>query len=148
MIYNQLMDAMSYLERIFQVLDEPVTVEDSENAEDMPNINGDVSFENVEFEYDKGVPVIKNVSFEVKAGESIALVGPTGAGKSTIINLLSRFYNVTSGAVKIDGHNLNDVTLNSLRRRWALCSRTPSFSQAPLWIISVTEGWMPQTRSA
>jgi ATP-binding cassette subfamily B multidrug efflux pump len=117
MIYNQLMDAMSYLERIFQVLDEPVTVEDSENAEDMPNINGDVSFENVEFEYDKGVPVIKNVSFEVKAGESIALVGPTGAGKSTIINLLSRFYNVTSGAVKIDGHNLNDVTLNSLRRQ-------------------------------
>jgi ATP-binding cassette subfamily B protein len=117
MIYNQLMDAMSYLERIFQVLDEPVTVEDEEHAQDMPEIRGDVSFENVEFEYDKGVPVIKNISFEVKAGESIALVGPTGAGKSTIINLLSRFYNVTSGAVKIDGHNLNDVTLNSLRRQ-------------------------------
>jgi ATP-binding cassette subfamily B protein len=117
MIYNQLMDAMSYLERIFQVLDEPITVEDSLKASPMPEIRGDVSFENVEFEYEKGIPVIKNVSFEVKAGESIALVGPTGAGKSTIINLLSRFYNVTGGAVKIDGHNLNDVTLSSLRRQ-------------------------------
>ncbi len=117
MVYNQLMDAMSYLERIFQVLDEPVTVEDGPNAVDMPEIRGDVSFENVEFEYEKGVPVIKGVSFEVKAGESIALVGPTGAGKSTIISLLSRFYNVTGGAIKIDGRNLAGVTLSSLRRQ-------------------------------
>ncbi len=71
----------------------------------------------MEFEYDKGIPVIKNISFEVRAGESIALVGPTGAGKSTIINLLSRFYNVTGGSVKIDGHDLKGVTLSSLRRQ-------------------------------
>ena len=116
-IYNQLMDAMSYLERIFQVLDEPVTVEDSEKAKELPPIDGHVQFEDVVFEYEKGIPVIKHVSFDVRAGESIALVGPTGAGKSTIVNLLSRFYNVTEGAVKIDGHDLRSVTLNSLRRQ-------------------------------
>ena len=116
-IYNQLMDAMSYLERIFQVLDEPVSVEDNEGAGELPPIDGHVQFDNVLFEYEKGIPVIKRVSFDVKAGESIALVGPTGAGKSTIVNLLSRFYNVTDGAVKIDGHDLQRVTLNSLRRQ-------------------------------
>ncbi len=116
-IYNQLMDAMSYLERIFQVMDEPVTVEDEPGAKELPPIKGSVSFENVLFEYEKGIPVIKHVSFDVREGESIALVGPTGAGKSTIVNLLSRFYNVTEGAVKIDGHDLQEGTLNSLRRQ-------------------------------
>ncbi len=116
-IYNQLMDAMSYLERIFQVLDEPVSVEDEAEARELPPIDGHVQFDNVVFEYEKGIPVIKHVSFDVKAGESIALVGPTGAGKSTIVNLISRFYNVTEGAVKIDGHDLRSVTLNSLRRQ-------------------------------
>lgn len=116
-IYNQLMDAMSYLERIFQVLDEPVSVDDNEGAAELPPIQGHVQFDKVLFEYEKGIPVIKRVSFDVKAGESIALVGPTGAGKSTIVNLLSRFYNVTDGAVKIDGHDLQKVTLNSLRRQ-------------------------------
>ncbi len=116
-IYNQLMDAMSYLERIFQVLDEPVSVEDDTSAKELPPIDGHVQFDDVVFEYEKGIPVIKHVSFDVKAGESIALVGPTGAGKSTIVNLISRFYNVTEGAVKIDGHDLRSVTLNSLRRQ-------------------------------
>jgi ATP-binding cassette subfamily B protein len=116
-IYNQLMDAMSYLERIFQVLDEPVSVEDDAAAKELPPIDGHVQFDDVVFEYEKGIPVIKHVSFDVKAGESIALVGPTGAGKSTIVNLISRFYNVTEGAVKIDGHDLRSVTLNSLRQQ-------------------------------
>ena len=116
-IYNQLMDAMSYLERIFQVLDEPVSVEDAASAKELPPIDGHVQFDDVVFEYEKGIPVIKHVSFDVKAGESIALVGPTGAGKSTIVNLISRFYNVTEGAVKIDGHDLRSVTLNSLRKQ-------------------------------
>ena len=116
-IYNQLMDAMSYLERIFQVLDEPVSVEDAASAKELPPIDGHVQFDDVVFEYEKGIPVIKHVSFDVKAGESIALVGPTGAGKSTIVNLISRFYNVTEGAVKIDGHDLRSVTLNSLRQQ-------------------------------
>ncbi len=116
-IYNQLMDAMSYLERIFQVMDEPVSVEDNEGASELPQIQGRVEFRKVLFEYEKDIPVIKRVSFDVKAGESIALVGPTGAGKSTIVNLLSRFYNVTDGSVCIDGHDLQSVTLRSLRRQ-------------------------------
>ena len=116
-IYNQLLDTAAYLERIFQVLDEPVTVDDKEDAYELPEIKGDVKFDNVYFEYEKGVPVLKHISFDVKAGESIALVGPTGAGKSTIVNLLSRFYNVTEGKVLIDNENLADVTIRSLRKQ-------------------------------
>lgn len=115
--YNQALDTAAYLERIFQVLDEPVTVDDAEDAVDLPPIQGNVSFDNVLFEYEKGTPVLKHVCFDVAAGESIALVGPTGAGKSTIINLLSRFYNVTEGEVRIDGHDLAKIRLRSLRRQ-------------------------------
>ena len=116
-LYNQLLDTMAYLERIFQLLDEPISVDDEPGAEEIPPIEGGVKFDKVLFEYEKGVPVLKHVSFDVAPGESIALVGPTGAGKSTIINLLSRFYNVTEGAVTIDGHDLQHVTLKSLRRQ-------------------------------
>ncbi len=116
-IWNQLLDTAAYLERIFQVLDEPVTVDDREDAEELPPIRGEVDFKDVLFEYEKGVPVLKHVSFHVAPGESIALVGPTGAGKSTIINLLSRFYNVTEGSVTIDGIDLAGVTLRSLRQQ-------------------------------
>ncbi len=116
-IWNQLLDTAAYLERIFQVLDEPVTVDDREDAEELPPIQGEVDFNNVLFEYEKGVPVLKHVSFHVAPGESIALVGPTGAGKSTIINLLSRFYNVTEGSVTIDEIDLAGVTLRSLRQQ-------------------------------
>ncbi len=115
--YNQALDTAAYLERIFQVLDEPVTVDDAPDAEDLPPIRGDVRFDNVLFEYEKGTPVLKHISFDVQAGESIALVGPTGAGKSTIINLLSRFYNVTEGRVLIDEHDLSKITLRSLRQQ-------------------------------
>ena len=116
-IYNQLLDTSAYLERIFQVLDEPVTVDDKEGAKPLPEIRGAVSFEDVSFEYEKGHPVLKHVSFNVRPGESIALVGPTGAGKSTIVNLLSRFYDVTHGRVLIDGHDLSMVTIESLRKQ-------------------------------
>ncbi len=116
-IYNELLDTAAYLERIFQVLDEPVTVDDKEDAYELPEIKGAVSFDDVVFEYEKGNPVLKHVSFDVKPGESIALVGPTGAGKSTIVNLLSRFYNVTQGRVLIDEHDLGDVTIQSLRKQ-------------------------------
>ena len=119
-IYNQLLTTIAYLERIFQVLDEPVTVVDKPGATDLPQVRGDVEFDKVLFEYEKGVPVLKHVSFEVRAGESIALVGPTGAGKSTIINLLSRFYDVTEGSVKIDGTDISGVTLDSLRRQMGI----------------------------
>jgi len=119
-IFNNFINNIAYLERIFETLDEPVTVCDAENAVEMPDIKGDVTFENVTFAYEEGKDVLKNVSFTVKAGESVALVGPTGAGKSTIVNLISRFYNVNQGRVLIDGQDIADVTLHSLRSQMGI----------------------------
>ncbi len=113
--YNSLLTAISYLERIFETIDEPVLVKDAENAVEMPPIKGDVAFRDVSFSYEAGHPILKNISFEAKAGDTYALVGPTGAGKSTIVNLLSRFYNVDSGQVLIDGTDISTVTIHSLR---------------------------------
>lgn len=113
--YNSLLTAISYLERIFETIDEPVEVKDAPDATDIPPIKGDVSFENVKFSYEDGVPILKDVSFDVKQGQTIAIVGPTGAGKTTIVNLLSRFYNVDSGKVLIDGIDISKVKIHSLR---------------------------------
>lgn len=113
--YNSLLTAISYLERIFETIDEPVEVKDAPDATDMPPIKGDVSFENVKFSYEDGVPILKDVRFDVKQGQTIAIVGPTGAGKTTIVNLLSRFYNVDSGKVLIDGIDISKVKIHSLR---------------------------------
>ena len=113
--YNSLLTAISYLERIFETIDEPVEVKDAPDATDMPPIKGDVSFENVKFSYEDGAPILKDVSFDVKQGQTIAIVGPTGAGKTTIVNLLSRFYNVDSGKVLIDGIDISKVKIHSLR---------------------------------
>ncbi len=113
--YNSLLTAISYLERIFETIDEPVEVKDAPDATDMPLIKGDVSFEHVRFSYEDGVPILKDVSFDVKQGQTIAIVGPTGAGKTTIVNLLSRFYNVDSGEVLIDGIDISKVKIHSLR---------------------------------
>ncbi|MCR4617373.1 MAG: ABC transporter ATP-binding protein/permease [Lachnospiraceae bacterium] len=119
-IFNTFINNIAYLERIFQTLDEPVTVDDAENAGIMPEIKGNVEFKNVDFSYEEGKPVLKNVSFEVKPGQSVALVGPTGAGKSTIVSLISRFYNVNSGTVLIDGEDISKVTLHSLRSQMGI----------------------------
>jgi len=119
-MFNNFVNAVSYLERIFETLDEPVKVDDKENAETLPAIEGNVDFDNVTFAYDESKIILKDLSFSVKKGESVALVGPTGAGKTTIVNLISRFYDVNSGAVKIDGHNVADVTLNSLRSQMGI----------------------------
>ncbi len=117
-VYNQFVTNIAYLERIFETMDEPVTVDDVEGATVLPPIEGGVSFKDVTFGYEPGVPVLKNVSFEVRPGESIALVGPTGAGKSTVVNLVSRFYNVDSGTILMDGeHDIATVTLKSLRQQ-------------------------------
>lgn len=113
--YNSLLTAISYLERIFETIDEPVEVKDAPDATDMPPIKGDVSFEHIKFSYEDGVPILKDVSFDVKQGQTIAIVGPTGAGKTTIVNLLSRFYNVDSGKVLIDGIDISKVKIHSLR---------------------------------
>ena len=119
-IFNNFINNIAYLERIFETLDEPVTVCDAEGAVEMPEIKGDVTFENVTFAYEEGKDVLKNVSFEVKAGESVALVGPTGAGKSTIVNLISRFYNVGQGRVLIDGQDIANVQLHTLRSQMGI----------------------------
>ena len=119
-IFNNFINNIAYLERIFETLDEPVTVCDAEDATEMSAIKGDVTFENVTFAYEEGKEVLKNVSFTVKAGESVALVGPTGAGKSTIVNLISRFYNVGKGRVLIDGQDISKVKLQSLRSQMGI----------------------------
>ncbi|WP_338207605.1 ABC transporter ATP-binding protein [Lactiplantibacillus paraxiangfangensis] len=114
--YNSLVTATTYLERIFETMDEQPTVTDAPNAFALPPIKGDVRFNQVSFRYDEDGPLnLDGVSFHAKVGQTIALVGPTGAGKSTIINLLSRFYNVNSGQITIDNVDLSQVTLDSLR---------------------------------
>ncbi|MCR4895766.1 MAG: ABC transporter ATP-binding protein/permease [Lachnospiraceae bacterium] len=119
-IFNNFINNIAYLERIFETLDEPVGVADAPDATQMAPIKGDVEFRDVCFSYEEGKPVLKNVSFKVKAGESVALVGPTGAGKSTIVNLISRFYNLDSGQVLIDGQDISQVTLKSLRSQMGI----------------------------
>lgn len=114
-IMNNFINNIAYLERIFETLDEPVTIHDKPGAGDIGEVVGNVSFKDVTFGYEKGINVIEHVSFDVKAGESIALVGPTGAGKSTIVSLISRFYDINSGSITVDGHEISDVTLKSLR---------------------------------
>ncbi|MBO4609393.1 MAG: ABC transporter ATP-binding protein [Lachnospiraceae bacterium] len=113
--YNSLLTAVSYLERIFETIDAPVLVKDKDGAGQMPEIKGEVEYKDVKFAYEDGVEVLHGVSFKVNPGESYAIVGPTGAGKTTIVNLISRFYNVTSGEILIDGVNIEDVTIKSLR---------------------------------
>ena len=119
-LFNDFINNIAYLERIFETMDEPVIVDDAPDAIEMKEIVGNVSFRNVSFSYEPGKPILKNVSFDVKAGQSIALVGPTGAGKSTIVNLISRFYNLDSGEVLIDGVDISKVTLHSLRSQMGI----------------------------
>lgn len=119
-IFNNFINNVAYLERIFETMDEEVTVDDVPDAIEMPPIKGAVEFKNVSFSYEEGKEVLHNVSFKVEPGESIALVGPTGAGKSTIVNLVSRFYNLDDGQVLIDGQDISQVTLKSLRSQMGI----------------------------
>ncbi len=116
-IYGKLQKAMAAIDRIFGVLDLKETVNDKPNAIELPQVKGNVSVENVTFSYDGTHNALENVSFEVKSGQMIAFVGPSGAGKSTIANLIPRFYDVTSGAIKIDGFDIRDVKVDSLREQ-------------------------------
>lgn len=118
--YNSLLTAISYLERIFETIDEPIAVKDAEDAIEMPEIKGKVEFKNVSFSYEEGSKILKDVNFTAQCGETYAIVGPTGAGKTTIVNLISRFYNVDSGEILIDGVDISKVTLHSLRRQMGI----------------------------
>ncbi|WP_027629161.1 ABC transporter ATP-binding protein [Ruminiclostridium cellobioparum] len=115
--YNAMINAMAYLERIFETIDEEPAISNLPGAAEMPQVKGQVEFKNVGFTYDveAGNKILDNINFKVGQGSTIALVGPTGAGKSTVINLLSRFYDVQEGEVLIDGINIRNVTLGSLR---------------------------------
>ena len=119
-IYNSFVNNLAYLERIFETMDEPVVVDDAPDAQPLPDITGEVDFEDVTFGYEEGTNVLEHVNLHVRPGESIALVGPTGAGKSTVVNLLCRFYNLNGGRILLhceDGsvHDISQVTLHSLR---------------------------------
>ena len=119
-IYNTFITAMAYLDRIFDTIAEPVTIQDIPNAVEFPFVRGHVEFKNVTFSYDGVRKVLNNVTFDGHPGESIAIVGPTGAGKTTIVNLLSRFYNVEEGQVLVDGQDIMKVTLASLRSQMGI----------------------------
>ncbi len=118
--YNSLLTAIAYLERIFETIDEPVNVKDVSDAAPMPPIQGEVIFKDVCFSYENDVQILNKVNFTAHPGDTFAIVGPTGAGKSTIVNLISRFYNVDSGEILIDGTNISKVTLKSLRKQMGI----------------------------
>lgn len=115
--YNTIQSALAAAERIFEILDVEPEIRDCEDAVEMPPINGEIEFRNVTFEYKPGKPVLRNISFHIKPKETIALVGPTGAGKSTIIKLICRFYEPKSGQILIDGYDISKVKMKSLRRQ-------------------------------
>ena len=125
--YNQVVTNLSAAERIFDIMDTKPDIASENDAVELPPIKGEVKFEDVSFIYDKGTPaetrVLENVSFTIKPGETIALVGPTGAGKTTIVNLISRFYDIDSGKILIDGYDLTEVSLESLRRQMGIMTQ-------------------------
>lgn len=119
-IFNNFINNIASLERIFETLDEPATIADKPNAQDIGDITGEVKFDDVTFSYEQGKTVLEHISFDVKPGESVALVGPTGAGKSTVVSLLSRFYDLDSGKITIDGKDISQATLHSLRSQMGI----------------------------
>lgn len=123
--YNQLITNVAAAERIFEVLDTKPGITDREDAKELTDITGGVTFEDVTFAYEDApdVKVLEHVSFQINPGETIALVGPTGAGKTTIVNLISRFYDVTEGTVSIDGNDVKEVCLNSLRSKMGIMTQ-------------------------
>lgn len=118
--YNSIINAIAYLERIFETIDEKPLVANVPKAAEMPPIKGVVEFRNVDFSYEQGEKILNNVSFTVNPGETIALVGSTGAGKTTIVNLISRFYDIENGSVLLDGIDIVSVTLKSLRKQMGI----------------------------
>lgn len=121
--YNQLVTNIAGAERIFEIMDTQPAIIDADDVEEMPEITGEVTFEHVSFSYDEQMKVLDDVSFRIKPGETIALVGPTGAGKSTIVNLISRFYDVQQGKVLIDGKDVKKVSIESLRKQMGIMTQ-------------------------
>lgn len=124
-IIQELAQVSSNLEQVFDTIDYPATIKDKENVVELKNVRGDVDFNDVTFAYEEGVNILEHFDLHVKHGETIALVGPTGAGKTTIINKLTRFYDVTEGSVAIDGVDVRDAELSSLRREVGVLMQDP-----------------------
>jgi len=116
-MYNAIQAALAGAERVFEIMDTAPEIQDAPDAFPLEQVEGEVHFKDVDFSYVEGTPVIKNMSLDARPGETVALVGPTGAGKTTIVNLLTRFYDIDSGQVTIDGHDLRQVRKADLRRR-------------------------------
>jgi len=116
-VYGNIQKAMAAADRVFAVMDLDEAITDAPGAKPLPPTNGHVTLEQVSFEYKKGIPALSQVTLEAKPGQMIAFVGPSGAGKSTIANLIPRFYDVTEGAIRIDGHDIREVTVDSLREQ-------------------------------
>src|SRR5437588_3472388 len=123
--YSQLQRAGVAAERIFQILEMPVEIVDKPGADELPQIRGEVEFRGVTFGYNRDLPVLHDLNLHIKAGQTVAIVGPTGAGKSTIAGLLARFYDVQEGAVLVDGHDVRDVTQHSLRSQIGVVLQEP-----------------------
>jgi len=123
--YTQLQRAMAGGQRVFEVLDTEPEIVDAAGAVELPDVRGEVVFDHVDFEYVPGVPVLQDINLHVKAGETIALVGPTGAGKTTITSLVARFYDVTRGRLLIDGHDIREIRRESLARRLGIVLQDP-----------------------
>ncbi|TMC93792.1 MAG: ABC transporter ATP-binding protein [Chloroflexi bacterium] len=123
--YSQLQRAGVAAERIFQILETPVEIKDKPGAEELPQIHGEVEFRDVTFGYNRDLPVLRDFNLLMKAGQTVAIVGPTGAGKSTIAGLLARFYDIQQGAVLVDGHDVRDVTQHSLRSQIGVVLQEP-----------------------
>ncbi|MBO5197175.1 MAG: ABC transporter ATP-binding protein [Lachnospiraceae bacterium] len=121
--YNQLVTNIAGAERIFEILDTKPDITDADEVHALPEVQGAVRFDHVSFAYDEDTPVLRDVSFQVKPGETIALVGPTGAGKTTIVNLISRFYDIQEGNIYIDEHNLRDISIESLREQMGVMTQ-------------------------
>ncbi|MFS0823338.1 ABC transporter ATP-binding protein [Bacillus sp. 1P02SD] len=130
--FNTLLSAIAGAERVFAILDEDVEAKDESKAEKINQIRGNVVFDHVSFSYEKDGNTIKDVSFEVKAGQNVAFVGPTGAGKTTVINLLSRFYEPNSGSILIDGLNTSSITRESLRQNMGFVLQDTYLFQASI----------------
>ena len=132
-VFGTLQQAMAAADRVFELMDLPETIGDKPGAKPLPRVTGSVKVENVSFSYGEDAPALRNISFEVKPGQMVAFVGPSGAGKSTIANLLPRFYDVTEGSILVEGMDVRDVTLGSLREQIGIVPQETMLFSGSVW---------------